>query len=240
MGHLGFSLWLKGCVAMAAIALVGCVATRPGSPLPAKRAAQHRPAVVWTPVRMDPAHPLALAAYYPLLSRRLMEEGSCRVRIEVDVDGRISAAQLLTSTGFARLDQACLRLIRHAQFKAATENGKPVEVWTSVPIIWQITKNGYHEVPQVPHFYHFEVGTRYYPESARQADQEGSCLVRALINAHGKPTKVTVQRSTGSAALDKACIRAVKAAPFLPARDVNGVAHQASTDINLIWRLPGH
>ncbi len=240
MKDAGARLCLGGCAVIATIALCGCAATRPATPPPAQRVAQHNPTIVYTRVRFDPAHPLDLSSYYPLQSRSLREEGDCLVRIDVDADGRVSAAQLLHSTGHPLLDRACLRVADHARFKAATENGIPVATWDSLPINWRITGNKYPDVPQVPSHYHFDVGARHYPESARRAAQEGSCVVRALIAADGKPLNVIVRRSTGSAALDEACVRAVKAAPFIPARDLYGVAHQASTDINLIWRLPRH
>jgi protein TonB len=47
---------------------------------------------------------------YPRLSRRLGEEGTVRIRFTVSSDGRVSALELVASSGFERLDRATLAI----------------------------------------------------------------------------------------------------------------------------------
>src|ERR1700692_3190062 len=63
-----------------------------------------------TPPRVDPKHPLKIGEeWYPDASKRANEEGRCTVQVTVVIDGRISGDSLQTSSGFPRLDEACLK-----------------------------------------------------------------------------------------------------------------------------------
>jgi periplasmic protein TonB len=92
-----------------------------------------------TGVRMDPKHPLKIGlAYYPDAAKRAHEEGRCIMLITVSAEGRITAAQLQTSSGYARLDQACLEAVANQRMLPATANGRPIEKTVSVPIVWKL------------------------------------------------------------------------------------------------------
>jgi protein TonB len=92
-----------------------------------------------TSIKMDPKHPLKIGEdYYPDASRRANEEGTCRVKITVAADGRITDAAIDSSSGFPRLDEACLKGVRGQRVLPATEDGKPVELTTIVPITWKL------------------------------------------------------------------------------------------------------
>ncbi len=92
-------------------------------------------------VRMDPRHPLRIGEdYYPDASRRANETGRCTVRATVAADGRIIAATLQSSTGYERLDQACIQGVRGQRMLPATEDGKPIESTVSIPITWNLSE----------------------------------------------------------------------------------------------------
>ena len=92
-------------------------------------------------VRLDPKHPLRIGeAYYPDASRRANEMGRCVVQVTVAIDGRIVAATLQSSTGFDRLDQACMYGVRGQRMLPAIENGKPIESTASIPISWHLSE----------------------------------------------------------------------------------------------------
>lgn len=94
-----------------------------------------------TGLAMDPKHPLHIGEdYYPDASRRAGEEGRCIVKITVATDGRISNESIEQSSGFPRLDEACLKAVRGQRMKPATEDGKPIETTASLPIVWKLTK----------------------------------------------------------------------------------------------------
>lgn len=93
-----------------------------------------------TPVRMDPRHPLKIGEdYYPDASRRAGEEGRCIVEMTVGADGVIKNEKIQTSSGFPRLDEACLKGVHGQRMMPATEEGKPVEKIVSIPIQWKLT-----------------------------------------------------------------------------------------------------
>ncbi len=82
---------------------------------------------------LDPPAPV-----YPAASRRLGESGRVLVRVEIDTHGRARQVQLLRSSGSLRLDDAALTAVRGARFKPYTENGEPLVVWTTVPIVFEL------------------------------------------------------------------------------------------------------
>ena len=93
-----------------------------------------------TSIKMDPKHPLKIGEeYYPDASKRANEEGRCTVQVPVAADGRITAESIQTSSGFPRLDEACLKGVHGQRVIAATEDGKPVERTVSIPIVWKLT-----------------------------------------------------------------------------------------------------
>jgi protein TonB len=98
------------------------------------------PPVPGTGPRQDPKHPLKIGEdYYPDASKRANEEGRCTVTLTVAVDGRISSEAIATSSGFPRLDDACLKAVHGQRMLPATEGGKPVEKTVQLPIVWKLT-----------------------------------------------------------------------------------------------------
>jgi len=57
-----------------------------------------------------------------------------------------------------------------------------------------------------------------YPLAARRAGEQGAVTLRVLVTRDGLPERVDVEKSSGSAHLDKAALEAVKAWRFVPAR----------------------
>jgi periplasmic protein TonB len=93
-----------------------------------------------TAIKMDPKHPLKIGEdYYPDASKRANEEGRCIVLMTVSADGKITNESIQTSSGFPRLDEACLKGVHGQRMLPATEDGKPVEKTVSIPIVWKLT-----------------------------------------------------------------------------------------------------
>jgi protein TonB len=93
-----------------------------------------------TPPRQDPKHPLKIGEeWYPDASKRANEEGRCVVTVTVAADGRITSESLQSSSGFQRLDDACLKAVHGLRMLPATEDGKPVEKTVALPIAWKLT-----------------------------------------------------------------------------------------------------
>jgi TonB family protein len=98
-----------------------------------------------TPITLNPAHPVLIdPKYYPKASRLAHEEGACVVHLTVYVDGTAHDPWIERSSGYPRLDQACLDVITglaHVPiFIPATKNGRPVQATTTVPINWALDK----------------------------------------------------------------------------------------------------
>jgi protein TonB len=196
------------------------------------------------PGRMDRDHPLKIGApYYPIESKRLGENGWCLVRFQVDADGLIRAAQVTSSTGFERLDSACLAAVMNGQMIPATIDGKPVFYWPEMPIVWSLgqpparTNFNPFLVPKVRKDYQLKIGPDHYPAESREMHEEGDCTIHGYVQADGTTSSIVVSKSTGFATLDQACVLAIQQAPFVPAQ-ANGAAIGAYFDITISWRVP--
>ncbi len=62
---------------------------------------------------------------YPPESRRLREEGEVTLRVELDLHGNVSAASVVKSSGFVRLDQAAHAAVLTWHCNAAMRGGQP-------------------------------------------------------------------------------------------------------------------
>lgn len=75
-----------------------------------------------------------------------------------------------------------------------------------------------------------------YPVSARRRGEEGTVVVDATVGADGCVVEAVAARSSGSAELDDAAVKAVRGASFVPAVS-NGVPVSAHVRISLVFRL---
>lgn len=75
-----------------------------------------------------------------------------------------------------------------------------------------------------------------YPPAAFRAGEEGTVVVRADIDAQGKPVSVTVATSSRSRDLDRAAVNAVRKWSFQPARR-DGQAVAATVEVPIDFRL---
>jgi periplasmic protein TonB len=90
--------------------------------------------------KMDPKHPFKIGEeYYPDASKRAGEEGRCIVLAHVAASGNILDAQIQTSSGFPRLDDACLKGVKGQKALPGMEDGKPVEGQFAFAIVWKLT-----------------------------------------------------------------------------------------------------
>lgn len=76
---------------------------------------------------------------YPLLSRRLGEQGLVVVRALIDEHGRPVEAVLSVSSGFPRLDDAAVRAVRAARFRPYVDGNRARPAYALVPIRFDLT-----------------------------------------------------------------------------------------------------
>jgi protein TonB len=71
---------------------------------------------------------------YPPTSKRLGEQGKVIVRVLIGADGTAQDAQLKTSSGYERLDNAALETVRKWRYVPGKRAGVPEAMWFDVPI----------------------------------------------------------------------------------------------------------
>jgi TonB family protein len=188
-----------------------------------------------TPVTADPNHPPHTGAeYYPTESTRLHEEGTCKVKVTVATDGTAHNITLTQSTGYPRLDAACLIVFTDGGLLPATVDGQPVEKTVEVPIAWRIPPvkpSPKVDLNNPPH-----IGEAYYPAASKRLGEQGKCKVSMLVTADGKIHDIKLTESSGFPRLDQACLKAFAHGGLLPAI-VDGKPVDMPTEKSIVWML---
>ena len=73
---------------------------------------------------------------YPPVSRRLNEQGKTIVRVLIGIDGTPQRAEIATSSGYDRLDQAAIAAVMRWRFVPGKRGGVPEAMSFNVPINW--------------------------------------------------------------------------------------------------------
>ena len=71
---------------------------------------------------------------YPGLSKRLGEEGKVVLRVLIEADGSASKAEIRSSSGYDRLDQAALQTVLRWRYLPGKRGGMAEAMWFNVPI----------------------------------------------------------------------------------------------------------
>lgn len=76
---------------------------------------------------------------YPAISRRLREEGSVRLRLTIGIDGSVTDASVIDSSGFQRLDEAAVRwVLRNWRYEPAMRGDMPIEATTRATLTFRL------------------------------------------------------------------------------------------------------
>jgi protein TonB len=70
---------------------------------------------------------------YPPSSRRMGEEGTVVLRVELDEQGNVSSAHIATGSGFPRLNEAALAAVKAWRCTPPQRNGRPVRATALQP-----------------------------------------------------------------------------------------------------------
>ncbi len=119
-------------------------------------AAPVAPAKAAAPVQAPPAPPAPAAAAvvqqpssnadylqnpkppYPSLSARLGETGKTVYKVWIDIDGKPQRAELVSSSGFPRLDKAAYDTVMSWRYVPGKRNGVAEAMAFNVPIHWEL------------------------------------------------------------------------------------------------------
>jgi protein TonB len=78
------------------------------------------------------------APLYPMLSRRLKEQGTVYLQVLVLKNGKVGQLKLKQSSGFTRLDQSALNAVRSWTYQPALKLGQPIDFWFVQPVVFNL------------------------------------------------------------------------------------------------------
>lgn len=170
--------------------------------------------------------------------------GRCDILMWITADGFTRAAQVIKSTGYARLDEACLHAVIGQKMKPALGTSGPIDSWAILPVTWSIGGKKPH-VPDRPDGVIgslapnqiLRVSVADYPPAAKDRGEHGICWVHVNLSATGDIQELKVTQSSGSKDLDNATLAAFRAARFSPGFS-NHQPVSSETDVVADWILP--
>ncbi len=115
------------------------LAPAPPPPAPEPVAIAPAPApVAVTPPIFNAAYLENPAPLYPVLSRRIREEGRVVLRVLVNPRGSADEVQISNSSGHPRLDDSARDTVRRWRFIPAKRGSEPVSAWVLVPVSFKL------------------------------------------------------------------------------------------------------
>jgi len=77
---------------------------------------------------------------YPSISLRLGEEGTTTLGFRIGTDGSVVDPHITNSSGSQRLDNAAIECVSSWRYRAAVQNGQPVEVPWQANVVWRLPR----------------------------------------------------------------------------------------------------
>ena len=114
------------------------VPPQPPSPVPAAPINVAPAPVAITAARFDADYLDNPKPIYPLVSRRLGEQGKVLLRVHVSAAGLAEKVEVKTGSGYARLDQAAGDAVSRWRFVPARRGEQAIAAWVQVPITFQL------------------------------------------------------------------------------------------------------
>ena len=78
--------------------------------------------------------------------------------------------------------------------------------------------------------------TPEYPRESLRAGETGTSRIRFVVEANGRVSSATIERSSGSRRLDQAAVSALSLCTFTPGTQA-GKPVRSETTINYVWRI---
>jgi protein TonB len=113
-------------------------APQPPSPVPAAPIDIAPASVAITAARFDADYLDNPKPVYPLVARRLGEQGKVLLRVHVSAAGLAEKVELKAGSGYARLDQAATDAVSRWRFVPARRGDQAIAAWVQVPITFQL------------------------------------------------------------------------------------------------------
>ncbi|HEY8023134.1 MAG TPA: energy transducer TonB [Burkholderiaceae bacterium] len=81
------------------------------------------------------------APTYPTKALRAKEQGTVKIRFDVDPEGKFISADITQSSGSADLDRAAVNALTRCVYTPKLVDGKPTETSFSVTYIWKLPRS---------------------------------------------------------------------------------------------------
>ncbi len=107
----------------------------------ATRPAQMQTGPVTLSSELSVSCPKLNAPAYPPISRRMGEEGKLVLRVELDEEGLVDTAEIINSSGYARLDEAAMTAVKSWQCKPPLRDGQSVRAIALQPFNFVLQGN---------------------------------------------------------------------------------------------------
>jgi TonB family protein len=217
------------------------------------------------PHRAQPRAPLASYVSqddYPASAQSRGEQGRVTFGLDIGPDGRVTACNILGSSGSSALDNATCRIMRsRARFTPARDgDGRPVADAGRGSLSWSLAIRAVPEPVYIPApaatapapspaaigimveppraraSLTSYVSNDDYPASALARGEQGKVRFQLTVGVDGRVTNCRITGPSGSAALDNATCRIMRSrARFTPARSSTGQPLQAVIEDEIDW-----
>ncbi|RJY09106.1 TonB family protein [Aurantiacibacter aquimixticola] len=167
---------------------------------------------------------------YPSAAIRAGEEGTVRMRLEVDAAGSVDGCTVTASSGSAILDEAaCSGMREFARYAPAlNDRGEPIPSTISQSIVYAMPDNFVaavemvHPVPLDENIWRDAIFDDEFDVGLRKANAR-NVVFQLVIDEQGTPAGCGVGISSGDARLDRyGCAQLMQHAQFEPARLPSG------------------
>ncbi len=97
-----------------------------------------RPQGITTEARIPDSIDDLVRTFYPLIYRRRGVEGTVRVEVNIDSNGKANQITVLKSSGHKLMDKAAIKTCRQIPYRPALKNGHPVESIFSHDVVFRL------------------------------------------------------------------------------------------------------
>lgn len=163
---------------------------------------------------------------YPEIARKAQVEGGVVLQLTIDESGMVKSVKVLRSIPL--LDQAAVDAVKQWVFAPMLVKGKPKAVVTTVTVKFKLDesaeadadKDAVRATGDIMPPKLLKEALPVYPEIARKAGVEGTVILEATTDSHGRVVKTRILRSIPL--LDQAAVDAVKQWVYEPMK-IKGV-----------------
>lgn len=183
---------------------------------------------------------------YPPKALKDSVEGRVVVKFLVGKDGKISDITIKKSLT-KETDKEAIRLVKKLpNFIPSTFNGKSIDSYYLIPIIFKIKKekgpqNYVESLPEFPGgmqaMLEYMLDNLKYPKSALERNVQGTVISKFIVTKTGKVDQITIEKSIDPD-LDAEAIRLIKSFPDFTPGQIDGKPVDTWYTLPISFRLP--